>query len=78
MTELWRLSAREVVASVRGNLDAWEGAGSVGSLLEQLGLRGDTQFTPAGELSGGERRRVQLLGVLVGVGDGGRATAAIW
>jgi ATP-binding cassette subfamily F protein uup len=34
-------------------------------LLDSLGLRGDTQFTPAGELSGGERRRVQLLGVLV-------------
>ena len=60
------LSAREVVASVRGNLGAWEGAGSVGTLLESLGLRGDTQFTPAGELSGGERRRVQLLSVLVG------------
>jgi len=38
----------------------------VGTLLDSLGLRGDTQFTPAGELSGGERRRVQLLGVLVG------------
>jgi ATP-binding cassette subfamily F protein uup len=60
------LSAREVVASVRGNVDAWEGAGSVGGLLDSLGLRGDTQFTPAGELSGGERRRVQLLGGLVG------------
>ena len=60
------LSAREIVAAVRGNVDAWEGAGSVGSLLELLGLRGDTQFTPTGELSGGERRRVQLLGVLVG------------
>jgi ATP-binding cassette subfamily F protein uup len=60
------LSAREVVASVRGNLSASEGAGSVGFLLEQLGLRGDVQFTPAGELSGGERRRVQLLALLVG------------
>jgi ABC transport system ATP-binding/permease protein len=60
------LSAREVVAAVRGNLDAWEGAGSVGGLLDSLGLRGDVQFTPASELSGGERRRVQLLGVLVG------------
>jgi ATP-binding cassette subfamily F protein uup len=60
------LSAREVVASVRGNVDAWEGAGSAGFLLERMGLRGDTQFTPAGELSGGERRRVQLLEVLVG------------
>jgi ATP-binding cassette subfamily F protein uup len=60
------LSAREVVASVRGNLRASEGAGSIGVLLEQLGLRGDVQFTPAGELSGGERRRVQLLALLVG------------
>jgi ATP-binding cassette subfamily F protein uup len=60
------MSAREVVASVRGNLRASEGAGSVGFLLEQLGLRGDTQFTPAGELSGGERRRIQLLALLVG------------
>ena len=60
------MSPREVVASVRGNLEASGGPGSVGFLLEQLGLRGDTQFTPAGELSGGERRRVQLLRILVG------------
>ncbi len=60
------LSAREVVAGVRGNVRASEGAGSAGVLLERLGLRGDTQWTPAGELSGGERRRVQLLRLLVG------------
>jgi ATPase subunit of ABC transporter with duplicated ATPase domains len=60
-----RLSAREVVAEVRGNLLASEGGGSAGQLLEMLGLRGDTQFTPAGELSGGERRRVQVLRLLV-------------
>jgi ABC transport system ATP-binding/permease protein len=60
-----RLSAREVVTQVRGNLSAGEGAGSAGQLLELLGLRGDTQFTPAGELSGGERRRVQVLRLLV-------------
>jgi ABC transport system ATP-binding/permease protein len=60
-----RLSAREVVAEVRGNLLASEGAGSAGQLLEMLGLRGDVQFTPAGELSGGERRRVQVLRLLV-------------
>ncbi|MGN6176475.1 MAG: ABC-F family ATP-binding cassette domain-containing protein [Streptosporangiaceae bacterium] len=59
-----RLSAREVVSQVRGNLLA-EGAGSAGQLLELLGLRGDTQFTPARELSGGERRRVQVLRLLV-------------
>jgi ABC transport system ATP-binding/permease protein len=60
-----RLSAREVVTEVRGNLLASEGAGSAGQLLEMLGLRGDTQFTPARELSGGERRRVQVLRLLV-------------
>ena len=60
-----RLSAREVVAEVRGNLLASEGAGSAGQLLEMMGLWGDTQFTPAGELSGGERRRVQVLRLLV-------------
>jgi ABC transport system ATP-binding/permease protein len=59
------LSAREAVAEVRGNLLGGEGAGSAGQLLELLGLRGDTQFTPAGELSGGERRRVQVLRLLV-------------
>jgi ABC transport system ATP-binding/permease protein len=60
------MTPREVVASVRGNVEASGGPGSVGFLLEQLGLLGDTQFTPAGELSGGERRRVQLLRILVG------------
>jgi ABC transport system ATP-binding/permease protein len=60
------LSAREAVTSVRGNLLASDGAGSASALLERLGLRGDTQWTPAGELSGGERRRVQVLQVLVG------------
>jgi ATP-binding cassette subfamily F protein uup len=59
------MTAREAVAAVRGNLMASGGPGSVGYLLEQLGLRGDTQFTPVGELSGGERRRVQMLRVLV-------------
>jgi ABC transport system ATP-binding/permease protein len=59
------MSAREAVAEVRGNLLAGEGAGSAGQLLELLGLRGDTQFTPARALSGGERRRVQVLRLLV-------------
>jgi ATP-binding cassette subfamily F protein uup len=59
------MSAREAVAEVKGNLAASEGAGSAGQLLERLGLRGDTQWTPAGDLSGGERRRVQVLRLLV-------------
>jgi ATP-binding cassette subfamily F protein uup len=60
------LSAREAVAAVRGNVRASEGPGSAGLLLERLGMRGNTQWTPAEELSGGERRRVQLLQLLVG------------
>ena len=59
------LSAREAVTQVRGNLLGGAGAGSAGQLLELLGLRGDMQFTPARELSGGERRRVQVLRLLV-------------
>ena len=59
------LTPREAVAEVRGNLDA-VGPNSPGQLLDRLGLRGDTQWTPAGELSGGERRRLQLLRLLVG------------
>jgi ATP-binding cassette subfamily F protein uup len=53
------------VAEVRGSVDA-VGPNSPGQLLDRLGLRGDTQWTPAGELSGGERRRLQLLRLLVG------------
>jgi len=60
------LTAREAVAQVRGNLQADVGPGSASQLLDRLGLRGDTQWTPAGELSGGERRRLQLLTILVG------------
>jgi ATP-binding cassette subfamily F protein uup len=59
------LTAREAVAQVRGNLQADVGPGSPSLLLDRLGLRGDTQWTPAGELSGGERRRLQLLTILV-------------
>jgi ATP-binding cassette subfamily F protein uup len=59
------LTAREAVAQVRGNLAADAGPGSASQLLDRLGLRGDTQWTPAGELSGGERRRLQLLTILV-------------
>src|SRR5271166_5193277 len=38
---------------------------SVSQLLERLGLRGDRQWTRVGELSGGERRRLQLLLILL-------------
>jgi ATP-binding cassette subfamily F protein uup len=39
---------------------------TAGQLLERLGFRGDAQWTPIGDLSGGERRRLQLLRLLMG------------
>jgi len=59
------LTPREAVTEVRGTLDSAQGAAAASQLLDQLGLRGDTQWTPAGELSGGERRRLQLLRILL-------------
>ena len=38
---------------------------SISQLLERLGLSGDKQWTRVGELSGGERRRLQLLLILL-------------
>jgi ATP-binding cassette subfamily F protein uup len=34
-------------------------------MLERLGLQGDRQWAPVGELSGGERRRLQLMMLLL-------------
>ena len=38
---------------------------TAGQLLETLGFAADRQWTPVGDLSGGERRRVQLLRLLM-------------
>jgi ABC transport system ATP-binding/permease protein len=38
---------------------------SASQLLERFGFQGDKQWTPVGELSGGERRRLQLLRLLM-------------
>ena len=38
---------------------------SASQLLDRLGLRGDRQWVPVAELSGGERRRLQLMTVLM-------------
>jgi ATP-binding cassette subfamily F protein uup len=40
---------------------------TAGQLLETLGFGADRQWTPVGDLSGGERRRVQLLRLLMAV-----------
>lgn len=39
---------------------------TAGQLLERFGFAGQGQWTPVGELSGGERRRLQLLRLLMG------------
>ena len=39
---------------------------SAGQLVEQLGFTNEKQWTPVRDLSGGERRRLQLLRLLVG------------
>src|SRR5262249_5629450 len=39
---------------------------SASQMLERFGFRGDAQWTPVGDLSGGERRRLQLLRLLMG------------
>jgi ATP-binding cassette subfamily F protein uup len=38
---------------------------SASQMLERFGFRGDAQWTPIGDLSGGERRRLQLLRLLM-------------
>ena len=54
-------AAQQVRSSVRlGNREV-----SASQLLDLLGLRGDRQWTLVGELSGGERRRLQLLTLLM-------------
>ncbi|GAB3665503.1 ABC-F family ATP-binding cassette domain-containing protein [Actinocorallia lasiicapitis] len=39
---------------------------TAGQLLERLGFRTDDQWKPVGDLSGGERRRLQVLRLLMG------------
>ncbi|MEO3782556.1 ABC-F family ATP-binding cassette domain-containing protein [Actinocorallia sp. B10E7] len=39
---------------------------TAGQLLERLGFRADAQWKPVGDLSGGERRRLQILRLLMG------------
>jgi len=50
---------------VRGSAVIGKRELSASQLLERLGLRGDRQWTRVGDLSGGERRRLQLLLILL-------------
>jgi ABC transport system ATP-binding/permease protein len=56
---------RESVEEIRLRIQVGKRELSAGQLLEQLGFRGDRQWTLIGDLSGGERRRLQMLRLLM-------------
>ncbi len=60
-----RLRVLQAAQQVRGAVRLGGRELSASQLLDRLGLPGDRQWTPVGELSGGERRRLQLLTVLM-------------
>ena len=55
----------EAVQDVRTSVRIGQRELSASQMLERFGFRGDRQWTPIGELSGGERRRLQLLRLLM-------------
>jgi ATP-binding cassette subfamily F protein uup len=56
----------EAVEEIKRRITVGKREWTAGRLLERLGFRGDAQWTPIGDLSGGERRRLQLLRLLMG------------
>jgi len=59
------LRVLEAAQQVRGAVQIGKRELSAGQLLERLGLRGDRQWAPVAELSGGERRRLQFQTLLM-------------
>ena len=60
------LRVLEAVESVRRDIDLGKGKSvSATQMCERFGFVGNAQWTPVGELSGGERRRLQLLRLLM-------------
>jgi ATP-binding cassette subfamily F protein uup len=59
------LRALEAAEQVRSLVRVGDREMSASQLLDQLGLRGERQWVPVAELSGGERRRLQLMLVLL-------------
>ncbi|MBA9003533.1 ABC-F family ATP-binding cassette domain-containing protein [Thermomonospora cellulosilytica] len=55
----------ESVEEIRRRITVGKREWTASQLLERLGFRGDAQWTPVGDLSGGERRRLQLLRLLM-------------
>jgi ATP-binding cassette subfamily F protein uup len=56
---------RESVEEIKLRIQVGKRELSAGQLLERLGFFGDRQWTPVGDLSGGERRRLQMLRLLM-------------
>ena len=55
----------ESVQDIRSFVQLGKRELSASQILERFGFTGDKQWTPIGDLSGGERRRLQLLRLLV-------------
>ncbi len=55
----------KVVMDVREHVTIGKRDYTASQMLERFGFRGDRQWTPIGDLSGGERRRLQLLRLLM-------------
>ncbi|MEU6482757.1 ABC-F family ATP-binding cassette domain-containing protein [Streptomyces sp. NPDC046887] len=61
-----QLRVLEAVQQVRDRVDLGKGREmTAGQLCEQFGFGKEKQWTPVGDLSGGERRRLQLLRLLM-------------
>jgi len=60
------LRVQESVESVRGSIQIGGKEVTAGQLLERLGFTKEKIWTPVADLSGGERRRLQLLRLLMG------------
>jgi ATP-binding cassette subfamily F protein uup len=55
----------ETVEEIRTSIQVGKREWTASQLLERLGFRGDAQWKVIGDLSGGERRRLQLLRLLM-------------
>ncbi|HRO30475.1 MULTISPECIES: ABC-F family ATP-binding cassette domain-containing protein [Micrococcaceae] len=66
LDEVSHLRVAEVMAREGNSFQVGGRDLSTGQLLEQLGFGTSRQWTPVAELSGGERRRLQLLRLMVG------------
>ncbi|MFI8966284.1 ABC-F family ATP-binding cassette domain-containing protein [Streptomyces sp. NPDC053493] len=61
-----QLRVLEAVQQIRDRVDLGKGREmTAGQLCEQFGFSKEKQWTPVGDLSGGERRRLQLLRLLM-------------